>query len=78
MGWCPTRKPLDYLEIEEQSEVWVEPVSRDEVLRQELRGWYIVKNRYVENELGQRFYLGTYGNKWWAFLMKNESSCLYE
>ena len=70
MGWCPIGKPLDYLEIEEQSEVWVEPVSRDEVLRQELRGWYIVKNRYVENELGQRFYLDTYGNKWWAFLME--------
>ena len=71
MGWRPIGKPLDYFEIEEQSEVWVEPVSRDEVLRQELRGWYIVKNRYVENELGQRFYLDTYGNKWWAFLLDN-------
>ena len=56
--------------IGEQSEVWVEPVSRDEVLRQELRDRYTVKKRYVENEFGQRFYLDTYGNKWWAFLLK--------
>ena len=48
--------------------VWVEPISKDEALRQEMRGWYTVKNRFVENELGQRFYLDTYGNKWLAFM----------
>jgi len=29
------------------------------VLRNEMRGWYKVFNRYVENELGYRFYLYT-------------------
>ena len=36
-------------------------------LREELRGWYHMKGRYVENEVGQRFYMDFYGAKWLAF-----------
>ena len=36
-------------------------------LRDELRGWYHIKRRFVENEVGQRFYFDFYGAKWLAF-----------
>ena len=47
--------------------VWVEPISMDAALRDELRGWYHIKRRFVENEVGQRFYFDFYGAKWLAF-----------
>ena len=34
----------------------VEPISSDTYLREQLRGRYRVKGRYVENETGQRFH----------------------
>ena len=49
------------------NEIWVEPISVDTDLRQELRGWYYVKKRWVENEYGNKFYLDAYGAKWLAF-----------
>ena len=30
-------------------------------------GWYHIKRRFVENEVGQRFYFDFYGAKWLAF-----------
>ncbi len=48
-------------------EMWVEPISPDSNLRDELRGWYRRKDRYVENEYGNRFYLDTYEAKWLGF-----------
>lgn len=48
--------------------IWVEPIGADEHLRRELRGWYRpYRNIFVENEIGQRWYLDTYGAKWLAF-----------
>lgn len=47
--------------------VWVEPISMDAALRDELRGWYHIKRRFVENEVGQHFYFDFYGAKWLAF-----------
>ena len=64
----PSGKPLLLSEIKEQDRIWLEPVSPDSDLRNELRGWYQVKNRFVQNEYGNRFYLDTYGAKWLAFL----------
>ena len=64
----PEGRKLSRDEIASYTRVWVEPISTDEDLRQEMRGWYTVKDRFVENELGQRFYLDTYGNKWLAFM----------
>ncbi|MEY8574681.1 helix-turn-helix transcriptional regulator [Oscillospiraceae bacterium 21-37] len=47
--------------------VWVEPVSPDRALREELRGWYTRRSHWVENDCGNRFFLGSYGVKWLAF-----------
>jgi len=63
----PTDKLIEYRDITNYAKVWVEPISKDIVLRKELRGWYTVKNDYVENEFGNRFYLDMYGNKWLCF-----------
>ncbi len=63
----PSDNPLDRNEIKHITEVWVEPISPDNQLRKELRGWYRVKDRFVENEYGNRFYLDTYGAKWLGF-----------
>ncbi len=59
--------PLSRLRLSSYTDIWVEPISPDSVLRNELRGWYRVKQYFVENEFGNRFYLDTYGAKWLAF-----------
>ena len=59
--------PLRKGELNEYDSVWVEPISMDTLLRNELRGWYHVKKRFVENEVGQRFYADFYEAKWIAF-----------
>lgn len=63
----PTKKPLMLSEIYNLEKIWLEPISPDLDLRNELRGWYTVKNRFVENEFGNSFYLDTYNSKWLAF-----------
>ncbi len=47
--------------------LWVDPISTDECLRNELRGLYYTKRRYVENDAGNRFLYDAYGVKWLAF-----------
>lgn len=69
---APQEKPLDKGELRGHDEVWVEPISPDASLRSELRGWYRVKARHVENEVGQRFYFDFYGAKWLAFASADE------
>ena len=63
----PDEPPLSRSEVKKQKEIWLEPISPDSDLRKELQGWYQVKERFVENEYGNRFYLDTYGSKWLAF-----------
>ena len=63
----PDEPPLSRSEVKKQKEIWLEPISPDSDLRKELQGWYQVKDRFVENEYGNRFYLDTYGSKWLAF-----------
>ena len=70
-GFVPKEIPLSSSEISKYNKVWVEPISSDDLMRSELRGWYYVKKYWVENDFGSRFYLGTYGSKWIAF-----SDCL--
>ena len=53
-------------------QVWVEPISPDEALRQELQGWYRVKHHAIENEAGNRFILDSCGAKWLAYPAKPE------
>ena len=47
--------------------LWVDPISTDECLRNELRGLYYTKRRYVENDAGNSFLYDAYGVKWLAF-----------
>ena len=63
----PDTKPLSKQELTNYSEIWLEPISRDADLREELRGWYRVCDRWVENDYGTRFPIDTYGAKWLAF-----------
>ena len=66
-GAVPVEGPLKLSEISAREKIWVEPVSQDEELREELRGWYHVRKRFVENESGSQFYLDKYGVKWLGF-----------
>ena len=68
----PKTLPLSHSEVRRQKEIWVEPISPDSDLRRELQGWYHVKDRFAENEYGNRFYLDTYGSKWLAFISETE------
>ena len=63
----PDTKPMSKYELSNYSEVWLEPISHDATLREELRGWYRVSDRWVENDHGNRFSIDTYGSKWLAF-----------
>lgn len=69
----PKEPPLSRSELINQEEIWLEPISPDSDLRRELQGWYQVKDRFVENEYGNRFYLDTYVSKWLAFLIETET-----
>ena len=60
----PQETPIPKSEIQSYDEIWLEPISTDNILRNELRGWYHVKDKWVENEFGNRFYLDTYASKW--------------
>lgn len=71
-GPVPTDAPLRKDELYTSKEVWVEPISADDKLRSELRGWYTLKQYYAENEHGNKFYLDTYGAKWLAFTDLNQ------
>lgn len=66
-----TEPPLTRKQMLTKEVMWVEPISPDTVLRDELRGWYHRKDRYVEDEYGNRFYLDTYEAKWLAFDKEN-------
>lgn len=62
-----TEPPLTRKQMLAKKEMWVEPISPDSILRDELRGWYHRNDQYVVNEYGNRFYLDTYGAKWLGF-----------
>ena len=66
----PDEMPLERDEIKNLESVWVEPISKDLHLRDELRGWYTVKGEYVENTRGSRFFLDSYDATWLAFANK--------
>lgn len=64
---APNSKPLSRNELQYGLQIWVEPISADSSLREELRGFYRVKHHAIENECGNRFSLDSYGAKWLAF-----------
>ena len=63
----PNSEPISRNELQYGLQIWVEPISVDSSLREELRGWYRVKHHAIENECGNRFSLDSYGAKWLAF-----------
>ena len=63
----PNSEPLSRNELQYGLQIWVEPISVDSSLREELRGWYRVKHHAIENVCGNRFSLDSYGAKWLAF-----------
>ena len=72
VGYQDLSEPLTLGEVKRRDNVWLEPISPDSQTRIELRGWYQVFDRYVQNEYGNRFYMDTYGAKWLAFDSKLE------
>ena len=68
----PNSEPLLRNELQYGLQIWVEPISADSSLREELRGWYRVKHHAIENECGNRFSLDSYGAKWLAFPENSE------
>lgn len=64
--------PLSRHDLHYGLQIWVEPISHDQILREELRGFYRVKHHAIENECGNRFSLDSYGAKWLAFSDKTE------
>ncbi len=60
-------KPILKNELNDFDEVVVEPISPDQKLRNQLRGHYQVRDGYVENSTGNRFFFDTYGFQWLAF-----------
>ena len=70
MGYSPATKPISYDDLKKYESLWIQPISPDSCLREELTGWYQVKSFYVENEYGTRFLFDNYGTKWLAFEME--------
>lgn len=68
MGYQATGTPIPHTDLQNHAKIWLEPIDPDDSIRRELKGWYTVKSFYVENEYGNRFYLDTYGSKWFAFI----------
>lgn len=64
----PDSKPLTYDQVQKEKTVWVEPISTDRKLAEQLRGWYHLNGPAVQNEFNQRFYLDTYGKDWIAYV----------
>lgn len=63
----PLQKPLSRKSLSQFHEIWLEPISSDRVIREQLCGWYRVREHWVENIAGNRFTFDTYGSKWLAF-----------
>ncbi len=63
----PEKKPLRREELTPGISVWVEPISPDATLRTELRGWYRIYDFFAENDVGNRFNIGSYCSKWLAY-----------
>lgn len=61
------RKPLKQEYLTPGMRVWVEPISPDNALRSELRGWYRIGETFAENDVGNRFPLSSYTARWLAF-----------
>ena len=66
----PDTDPIELGDLTKYYSVWVEPISVYGTERTSLRGWYDVKNEFVENKRGSRFFFDSYGATWLAFANK--------
>lgn len=66
----PDTMPLNEEDTRNCESVWVEPIGAHRSARDALRGWYDVKDEYVENTRGSRFFFDSYGATWLAFADK--------
>ena len=64
---APLTAPLVRDELVQGRRIWVEPISKDANLRDELRGWYFIRDGFIENDAGNRFMIDSYNIKWLAF-----------
>ena len=63
----PDTDPIELDDLTKYDSVWVEPISVYGAERTSLRGWYDVKDEFVENKRGSRFFFDSYGATWFAF-----------
>lgn len=63
----PNVHPVEKSQLGSMTEIWLEPISSDAHMREELRGWYRIKGSFAENRSGNRFSLDSYALKWLAF-----------
>lgn len=63
----PDSVPIALDNLSDYDSVWVEPISVYGYERSSLRGWYTVKDEFVENKRGNRFFFDSYGATWYAF-----------
>lgn len=63
--------PLDLNELRQGLCIWLEPISDDPMLKEELRGRYRIFGHYAENERGNRFALDTYEARWLAYRVES-------
>lgn len=63
----PDTDPIELDDLTKYDSVWVEPISLYGAERTSLRGWYDVKDEFVENKRGSRFFFDSYGATWFAF-----------
>lgn len=63
----PEKEPLRPRDLKPGLSVWVEPVSPDADMRNELRGWYRICDTFAENDVGNRFPLSSYTARWLAY-----------
>lgn len=62
-----TIKILSYEEMAAQTEIWLEPVAPEGSPELQLKGRYRVKDGFVENDRGIRYFFDTYMGTWYAF-----------
>ena len=67
----PDTDPIELDDLTKYDSVWVEPISVYGAERTFLRGWYGVKDEFVENKRGSRFFFDSYGATWLAFANKD-------
>lgn len=63
----PEKEPLRPRDLKPGTSVWVEPISPDADMRNELRGWYRICDTFAENDVGNRFPLSSYTARWLAY-----------